>query len=46
MTSAVINYINNQEEHHSKKSFKEEYIEMLEKYKIDYDAKYLFEWIK
>lgn len=42
----VISYINNQEQHHRKKSFKEEYIEMLTKFKIDYNEKYLFEWIE
>jgi len=41
----VIKYINNQEEHHSKKTFKEEYIEFLEKFEIEYNEKYLFEWI-
>lgn len=41
----VINYIKNQKEHHSKKSFKEEYLEMLEKFEIDYDEKYVFEFI-
>jgi REP element-mobilizing transposase RayT len=41
----VINYILNQEEHHKKKTFKEEYIDFLEKFEIDYDDKYLFEWI-
>lgn len=42
---AVIAYINNQEQHHQKKTFKEEYIEMLQKFKIQYDEKYLFDWI-
>ena len=42
----VINYIKNQEEHHKKKSFKEEYIEFLKELKIDYDEKYLFNWIE
>ena len=42
----VIKYILNQEEHHSKKSFKEEYIGLLDEYEIDYDEKYLFEWIE
>jgi REP element-mobilizing transposase RayT len=41
----VINYINNQEQHHSRKSFKDEYLEMLEKFKIEFDDQYLFEWI-
>ncbi len=38
----VIAYINNQEKHHAKKSFREEYIEHLEKFEIDYDLKYVF----
>jgi REP element-mobilizing transposase RayT len=43
--NAVINYIKNQKQHHSKKTFKEEYLEMLQKFKITYDEKYVFEWI-
>lgn len=41
----VIAYINNQKEHHKKKSFKEEYIEFLEKFQLEYKTEYLFEWI-
>ena len=41
----VIKYIQNQEKHHNKKSFKEEYLEFLKKFEIEYDEKYLFEWI-
>lgn len=41
----VIAYIGNQKEHHKKKSFKEEYIEFLNKFKIEYKDEYLFEWI-
>ena len=41
----VIHYITNQEQHHKKRTFKEEYIEFLRKYEIEYDEKYLFEWI-
>jgi REP element-mobilizing transposase RayT len=37
----VIRYINNQENHHKKQSFKEEYIEFLKLYHIDYDEKYV-----
>lgn len=40
----VYNYVLNQEEHHSKKSFKEEYLDFLKKFEVDYDEKYLFEW--
>ena len=41
----VIHYINTQEEHHRKASFREEYIRMLDKFEVDYDPDYLFEWI-
>lgn len=40
----VYNYILNQEKHHAKKSFKKEYIEMLEKFEIEYKEEYLFEF--
>ena len=42
----VYQYILNQEEHHKKKTFREEYIDFLKKFEIDYDEKYLFEWIE
>jgi putative transposase len=42
----VCHYILNQEEHHKKKSFREEYIEFLQKFAIEYNEKYLFEWIE
>ena len=40
----VIKYILSQERHHKKKSFKEEYLEMLEKNEIIYGNEYLFEF--
>lgn len=43
---AVYNYILNQEEHHRKKTFKEEYIEFLKAFEIEYSDKYLFEWFE
>lgn len=42
----VIKYIHNQDKHHSKKSFREEYIDMLKRYEVNYDEKYLFNWIE
>ena len=36
----VVKYINNQEIHHKKKTFKEECIEMLEKFYVKYENKY------
>jgi len=41
----VYKYILNQEEHHRKQTFKDEYLEYLEKLEIEHDDKYLFEWI-
>ncbi|MDR3626122.1 MAG: IS200/IS605 family transposase [Ignavibacteriaceae bacterium] len=40
---SVVKYLINQESHHLKKSFREEYIEILEKFDIKYDEKYLFD---
>jgi putative transposase len=37
----LIEYIKRQEEHHRKKSFKEEYIELLQEQQVDFDEKYL-----
>ena len=38
----VIDYIQNQETHHTKRTFKEEYIVLLEKFNVEFDNKYLF----
>lgn len=38
----VMSYIQNQEVHHHKKTFHEEYIELLEEFEVGYDGKYLF----
>ncbi|WP_143885013.1 IS200/IS605 family transposase [Chryseobacterium binzhouense] len=43
---SVIKYILNQEEHHKKKTFKEEYLDFMEKFEIEYNPEYVFEWIK
>lgn len=42
----VIAYIDNQEKHHSKKSFRQEYIELLKKYQIEFNEKYVFKFIE
>lgn len=44
--SNVYNYIKAQEEHHRKKTFREEYFDFLKKFEINYDEKYLFDWIE
>jgi len=38
----MIAYINNQKEHHRKKTFDEEFLELLKKHGIEYDPRYVF----
>jgi REP element-mobilizing transposase RayT len=38
----VIDYIKNQEEHHKKESFRDEYLKFLAAFEIDYDERYIF----
>ena len=40
----VINYIKNQEMHHQKRTFRQEYHEMLEKFEISFEENYLFDF--
>lgn len=40
--SKIVNYIDNQETHHKKTSFHDEYVAFLEKFEIDYNEKYIF----
>ncbi len=40
----VYNYIQKQEEHHKKTTFREEYIDFLKKFEIEYDKKFLFDF--
>lgn len=42
----VIAYIQNQKEHHKNKSFREEYIDFLKKFEVEYKDEYLFNWIE
>ena len=39
----IINYIQDQEKHHTKLSFKEEYSEFLKLYNVDFNPDYIFE---
>lgn len=41
----VYKYIMNQKEHHRKRLFKEEYMDMLNKVNIKYEDDFLFEWL-
>lgn len=40
---AVLAYIDRQMEHHSKQSFEDEYLQMLNDHEVDYDPEYLWE---
>lgn len=39
----VNRYISNQEEHHRKKSFQEEYLVFLKKYQVEFDERYIWD---
>lgn len=41
----VVNYILKQDEHHKIKTFRDEYLDMLRKFEVEYDDRYLFDWI-
>lgn len=40
---SVVKYIINQKAHHSKKTFREEYLEILTQYAVEFDEKYIFQ---
>ena len=42
----VIRYIENQQKHHAKKTFRDEYVELLEKFGVEYDQRYIFKSIE
>lgn len=42
----VIKYIDKQEEHHRRKTFREEYLSLLDKFQVEYDQRFVFEWIQ
>ena len=41
---AVVKYIINQEAHHRNKTFREEYLDMLQKFDVEYKDEYLFDF--
>jgi REP element-mobilizing transposase RayT len=41
----VVKYVLNQKEHHKKQTFKEEYVDFLNKFQIEFKNEYLFKWI-
>jgi REP-associated tyrosine transposase len=44
--NTVIRYIQNQEKHHKRRSFKAEYLTLLRKFEIEFEHKYVFDFIK
>jgi len=42
----VYNYVLNQEKHHAKSPFREEYLALLKDFQIEYKDQYLFDWIE
>lgn len=42
----VTRYVLNQERHHARRSFKDEYVILLDRFQVDYDDRFLFEWIE
>ncbi len=43
--SSVIQYIENQKEHHRKTTFREEYMKLLKVFDVEFEDAYLFDWI-
>jgi putative transposase len=43
---AVIHYIQNQEYHHRRTTFRDEYIKLLKEFSVEYNDRYLFKWIE
>lgn len=41
----VYQYILNQELHHAKRTFKDEYLDLLKKFEVEFNEKYLFDWL-
>jgi hypothetical protein len=42
----VIRYIENQEAHHASNSFRDEYLKLLMRFEVDFDPKYVFDWVE
>ena len=42
---SVIRYIQNQQSHHARRTFREEYIEFLRKFEVDHNERYIFETV-
>ena len=45
-SSTVIRYIQNQQVHHQRTSFREEYVELLKRFNVAHDQRYVFQFIE
>lgn len=43
---AVAKYVLNQEKHHAKRTLRDEYIGLLDRFEVEYEDRYLFDWIE
>src|SRR5688572_25341880 len=43
---AVAKYVLDQEKHHKKRSFRDEYVTLLDRFEVEYEDRYLFNWIE
>ncbi len=43
---SIVRYIQNQEQHHSRKSFKDEYLSLLKKFEIEFNDRYVFSFLE
>jgi REP element-mobilizing transposase RayT len=43
--SKVARYIENQERHHARRSFRDEYVALLTRFEVEYNPRYLFKFI-
>jgi REP element-mobilizing transposase RayT len=41
-SDTVIRYVQNQQKHHQRLSFRDEYLKLLEKFEVPYDGRYVF----
>ena len=42
----VIRYVQNQDRHHSNKTFKQEYLDTLKRFDVEHDERYVFDWVE
>ncbi len=42
----MIDYISRQKEHHRKRTFREEYTGLLERFNIEYNEQFTFDWLE